>query len=116
MTVEFERLIVESRRAQSARLAAAEAQLVAVRDARGDATADDEHDPEGATLATEWSRAEGQRSEALREIDRLDAAAARAAAGTYGVCESCGRPIPVQRLRLLPAAISCVPCAERGLS
>jgi RNA polymerase-binding transcription factor DksA len=32
--------------------------------------------------------------------------------GTYGLCEACGRPIPPARLRALPEAILCVPCAE----
>jgi RNA polymerase-binding transcription factor DksA len=32
--------------------------------------------------------------------------------GTYGLCEACGRPIPAARLRALPEAVLCVPCAE----
>lgn len=32
--------------------------------------------------------------------------------GTYGLCETCGQPIPPARLRALPEAILCVPCAE----
>ncbi len=32
--------------------------------------------------------------------------------GTYGMCETCGGPIPPARLRALPEAILCVPCAE----
>jgi RNA polymerase-binding transcription factor DksA len=32
--------------------------------------------------------------------------------GTYGLCEMCGEPIPPARLRALPEAILCVPCAE----
>ncbi|HWI29946.1 MAG TPA: TraR/DksA C4-type zinc finger protein [Microbacterium sp.] len=113
MSDEFALLIDGSIRAQAARLAAVEAQLTSIRDARGAATADDEHDPEGATLATEWSRAEGQRADALRELGELDAARARLAAGTYGACRGCGRRIPAERLRLLPAASLCVPCADR---
>jgi len=30
--------------------------------------------------------------------------------GTYGVCEACGRAIPVERLEILPHAGFCVPC------
>ncbi|MFD8557240.1 TraR/DksA C4-type zinc finger protein [Streptosporangium canum] len=29
----------------------------------------------------------------------------------YGVCESCGRPIVVERLRARPAARTCIECA-----
>lgn len=32
--------------------------------------------------------------------------------GTYGLCESCGKPIPVKRLEALPHASRCVACAE----
>ena len=32
--------------------------------------------------------------------------------GTYGVCESCGQPIPAARLRALPSATYCVQCKE----
>ena len=53
------------------------------------------------------SRLEGQEKHELYEID---AAQARLAAGTFGVCEGCGKPIPLTRLRALPTARSCVPC------
>ena len=95
------------------RLASVESQLDAIRAARSGANDDDEHDPEGSTLSTEWSRAEGQRADVARELAELDAALERLADGTYGVCTSCGGPIPRERLRLLPAATLCVPCASR---
>jgi RNA polymerase-binding transcription factor DksA len=110
---EFTQLIAERRSELEARLAAAEGQLDLIRGARSGATDDDEHDPEGSTLATEWSRAEGQRADITRELAELDAAFERVADGTYGVCASCGTAIPVARLRLLPAATLCVPCASR---
>ncbi|OGK95535.1 MAG: hypothetical protein A2W08_02095 [Candidatus Rokubacteria bacterium RBG_16_73_20] len=53
------------------------------------------------------SRLEGQEKHAL---DEIDAAQARLAAGTYGVCEDCAQPIPLARLRALPTARSCVTC------
>jgi RNA polymerase-binding transcription factor DksA len=111
-SAEYERLVAAQRAAVQKRLAATEAQLAVIRVARSDATDDDEHDPEGSTLSTEWSRAEGQRAEAMRELGELDDAAARIADGTYGVCISCGTAIPIGRLRLRPAATLCVPCAS----
>ncbi|MGE5851491.1 MAG: TraR/DksA family transcriptional regulator [Candidatus Methylomirabilota bacterium] len=33
--------------------------------------------------------------------------------GTYGLCESCGKPIPPARLQILPEALLCVRCAEQ---
>jgi RNA polymerase-binding transcription factor DksA len=32
--------------------------------------------------------------------------------GTYGCCDQCGEPIPPARLRAMPEAIYCVPCAS----
>ena len=51
----------------------------------------------------------------LEERDRrvladIDAAEARLATGTFGVCEMCTRPIPFARLRALPTARLCVSC------
>ncbi|MGH8926706.1 MAG: TraR/DksA family transcriptional regulator, partial [Acidimicrobiia bacterium] len=47
----------------------------------------------------------------LRKVNRaLD----RIAAKSYGICESCGQPIPVARLEVLPYATECVSCARRG--
>lgn len=33
--------------------------------------------------------------------------------GIYGLCEACGQPIPATRLRAIPEAALCVPCAEQ---
>jgi RNA polymerase-binding protein DksA len=52
-----------------------------------------------------------------RLLDEIDAAQARLAAGTFGTCERCGKPIPLPRLRAVPAARLCVACesaAERA--
>ena len=46
----------------------------------------------------------------LRKVER---ALARVAEKTYGICESCGNPIPVARLEVLPYATECVSCASR---
>ena len=34
--------------------------------------------------------------------------------GTYGVCERCGNPVPIERLEALPWAILCIDCAKLG--
>ncbi len=50
----------------------------------------------------------------LRARSETEAQARRAAQlrdqGTYGVCESCGRPIGGDRLAALPDATRCVAC------
>ena len=49
----------------------------------------------------------------LARLRALSRAEERVREGTYGRCEACGRPIPPARLRALPEAVRCVPCAER---
>jgi RNA polymerase-binding transcription factor DksA len=50
--------------------------------------------------------------EIVREIDR---ALSRIATGTYGRCEDCGGPIPIERLEALPATPLCVACKRRSV-
>lgn len=45
-------------------------------------------------------------------IAKIDAALQRMDAGNYGVCTSCGNPIPLGRLRLRPYEPTCVACAQ----
>jgi DnaK suppressor protein len=40
-------------------------------------------------------------------LDGVDAALARLADGSYGVCAVCGEPIPDERLAAAPAASDC---------
>ncbi|MCK9794448.1 TraR/DksA C4-type zinc finger protein [Isoptericola sp. 4D.3] len=98
-----------------ARLAEVEARLEAQRravegivESARDANVDDEHDPEGATLAWERQQAAALATGAQAERRELLAALDRVAAGTYGVCEVCGRPIADARLEVRPAATRCV--------
>ncbi|SEB36429.1 RNA polymerase-binding transcription factor DksA [Microbacterium hydrocarbonoxydans] len=74
---------------------------------------DDEHDPEGVTLSSEWSRLTGLAEAAASELRQVDDALARLDADTYGVCANCGRPIPGARLEVRPFATHCVACAEK---
>jgi RNA polymerase-binding transcription factor DksA len=76
-------------------------------------TSDDEHDPEGATLAFERAQTQSLLSQARDELDDLDHAEQRLRDGTYGICERCGRPISQQRLAALPVARICIRCANR---
>jgi DnaK suppressor protein len=49
------------------------------------------------------------KSESLAAIE---AALARLEAGQYGICAACEQPIPSRRLRALPFAVRCQPCAD----
>lgn len=46
------------------------------------------------------------------EIEEIDQAFARIESGDYGRCEVCKKPIPLTRLKALPSASLCLPCAR----
>ncbi len=92
-------------------LAQAMEALRTVREASPD---DDEHDPEGPTLSSEWSQLRGLEIAAVARLADADAAFERLEQGRYGVCLSCGRPIAPGRLEVRPAAALCVECAARA--
>jgi RNA polymerase-binding protein DksA len=74
--------------------------------------ADDEHDPEGATIAFERQQVAALLDQARRRLADVEAALARRDAGSYGVCENCGRPIAPERLAARPSARTCIDCAR----
>jgi RNA polymerase-binding transcription factor len=73
--------------------------------------ADDEHDPDGATIGFERAQASALLERAQRRLDALERALTRLDAGTYGNCERCGNAIAPERLDALPDATHCVRCA-----
>jgi DnaK suppressor protein len=75
--------------------------------------ADDEHDPEGATLAFERAQLDALVRAAQERLAQVDAALARLAQGRYGACETCGHPIAPLRLEARPVARTCIECASR---
>ena len=46
-------------------------------------------------------------------LDEVDAALARIASGSYGVCIDCGEAIPEKRLTALPASARCIECQRK---
>jgi DnaK suppressor protein len=103
-----------ARRAEAVeRVAALAADLERMIQASVGANADDEHDPEGATIAFERAQLAALLAEARQRVTDLDAALDRVATGTYGRCERCGEPIPPARLAARPTSTTCLPCASR---
>jgi RNA polymerase-binding transcription factor DksA len=76
-----------------------------------DVATDDEHDPEGHTIAFERQQVAALVRDARIALADVDEALASLDAGTYGTCEVCGGPIGTARLEALPAARRCVSCA-----
>jgi RNA polymerase-binding transcription factor DksA len=75
---------------------------------------DDEHDPEGSTIAFERSQAGTLLAAARNHLADVDAALARIAAGSYGYCERCGQAVAGDRLLARPTARTCISCAAAG--
>jgi RNA polymerase-binding transcription factor DksA len=95
---------------QIAALARVVGEIVA---ATRDVATDDEHDPEGQTIAFERAQAAALLRQARDRLSDIEAARARLRAGTYGTCDQCGQPIAVDRLEARPAARTCITCASR---
>ena len=72
---------------------------------------DDEHDPEGATIAYERAQALALLRQAREDLDALADARARLEAGRAVVCSECGHAIAPARLAALPTARRCIRCA-----
>ena len=96
-----------------ARLASLEREFGGIVAAAQDAGADDEHDPEGATLAFERQHLAALVSQARGHLTQIDAAMLRLAEGSYGICEGCGVPISEARLAARPVTTLCITCATR---
>ena len=79
-----------------------------------DSNADDEHDPEGATIAFERAQLVAVLKQANADLVEIDAAIRRLEDGSYGVCERCGLPIAPARLEARPAARRCIGCAAHA--
>nr|WP_296779301.1 TraR/DksA C4-type zinc finger protein [Rhodococcus sp. (in: high G+C Gram-positive bacteria)] len=104
--------IADARAVASARLESLRAQYREIVAASQWSTDDDEHDPEGSTIAFERATVASLARDAENEIRELDAATERVNTGTYGSCERCGRVIAEPRLAALPAAVRCIDCVR----
>jgi RNA polymerase-binding transcription factor DksA len=76
-----------------------------------DSNADDEHDPEGSTIAFERAQTSALLAEARAYLVDLERARTRLDAGTYWTCVRCSEPIASERLAARPATRTCIACA-----
>ena len=72
---------------------------------------DDEADASSKLFEREHELALSNNTREL--LDQTEHALDRIEAGTYGVCESCGKPIGKARLQAFPRATLCVACKQR---
>jgi RNA polymerase-binding transcription factor DksA len=81
-------------------------------EAAADVATDDEHDPEGHSIAWERQQIAALLAETRIALAEIEAAERRLDAGLYGTCSICGLGIAVERLDALPATPTCVSCAR----
>lgn len=72
---------------------------------------DDEHDPEGATIAFERAQVSSLLTQAMQDRAALQDSLARLDDDDFCSCQRCARPIGFERLVVLPATRHCVACA-----
>jgi DnaK suppressor protein len=107
-------LLREERTRSGQRIAALEREFADLAEAAGAAGTDDEHDPEGATLAFERQHAAALLNAGRDQLAAIDAALRRLETGRYGICERCGQPIGEERLAARPTAVTCIRCAAKA--
>lgn len=101
----------ERSRAQ-ARLDALTRDLEDIVERSADAVRDDEHDPEGATIAFERAQVSALLDDARGKLADVERATERLDRGDHDRCETCGTTIPADRLRARPTTRRCVACAR----
>ena len=103
----------ELRRQTRERISDLQRELDGVMAASAASNADDEHDPEGATIAYEREQLAAMVAAARSSESEVEAAIRRVEDATYGRCVLCGAPIGPERLAARPATPHCVECARR---
>lgn len=114
---DFERfriLLEAERNRKIALLPALRADISSVSAARHGSNVDDEHDPEGATIAFELSQASALLQQSSSGLAQVEAALQRIADGTYGMCAVCREPIAEGRLEARPWTPFCIDHAAAG--
>lgn len=106
-------LLLGERERAAQRVVALEREFGYIAEAASAPGTDDEHDPEGATLAFERQRTAALLEQQRAHLAAVDAALRRLEEGSFGRCERCGRPIGEERLAARPTATTCLTCAAR---
>lgn len=103
------RLLLEQERDRKLQLLKAlRSDISSVSLARQDSNVDDEHDPEGSTIAFELSQASALLEQSRAGLEQINAALERIASGSFGRCEICATAIPEGRLEARPWTPFCV--------
>lgn len=102
----------ELRRAATRRAAGLASSFDDIVEATADVATDDEHDPEGHSIAWERQQVAALLDETRITLAEIEAAQLRLDEGRYGTCSVCGLEIAAERLDALPATSTCVSCEK----
>lgn len=109
---ELERRIALERQRTADRIAAHERDFADIVTSSAEAVRDDEHDPEGPTIAYERAQVAALLAAAREQLADLHHAAQRLHEPDAGGCARCGQPIGYDRLLARPSTTRCVECAR----
>ena len=104
----------EELRSVDRRIAALSAEFDQIVEGSESVNTDDEHDPEGATIAFERAQVASLRDSVTRRRAAIVRALAELEDGTYGRCAACGGSIGAERLDAVPGTDRCATCARAG--
>jgi DnaK suppressor protein len=68
---------------------------------------------DSSQVTAERGEAETLALQLKEALDEVEHALAKLVDGTYGLCETCGKPIAPARLEAKPAARQCIDCASK---
>ncbi|HEX9762003.1 MAG TPA: TraR/DksA C4-type zinc finger protein [Acidimicrobiia bacterium] len=69
---------------------------------------------EASSMKLEYAKELSIEQNTLDLLGKVRNALGRIEAGEYGLCESCGKSIPLERLDILPYSTLCVECAAKA--
>ncbi|HEX9865166.1 MAG TPA: TraR/DksA C4-type zinc finger protein [Acidimicrobiia bacterium] len=69
---------------------------------------------EASSTKLEYAKELSIEQNTLDLLGKVERALEMVRAGSYGICESCGKSIPLNRLDVLPYATHCIDCARKA--
>ena len=69
---------------------------------------------EASSMKLEYAKELSIEQNTLDLLKKVDHALDRIEQGEYGICETCGKSIPIERLDVLPYSTQCVECASKS--
>lgn len=69
---------------------------------------------EASSMKLEYAKELSIEQNTLDLLKKVNHALDRIEQGEYGICETCGKSIPIERLDVLPYSTQCVECASKS--